>query len=397
MPTAVLDWDITSDLASVDIHPRYTHAMILVRCFGAPIGRLTMPIVNQRIERIAVLVQLDDDTVNRRDRILLGHFLGGEPDTHATILPSATVAICTRDRPEDLRKCLAGIMELSGTPYETLVVDNCPSNDQTEAVVAQFPNVRYICEPVPGLNHARNCALREATGDIVAFIDDDAVPDPDWLFAHLVNYKQPIVQCVTGLTMPLELEHVSQELFERYSSFIRGFDRRIFDPLHHDPLAPGGIGAGVNMSVRRSIVEAVGGFDNALDAGTVTKSGGDHEMYTRILGAGYRIIYDPAAINWHRHRNSDIELEKAIQGYGTGAYASMTRALLVDGEIGVFRIAWLWFRHGQARRLLRALIWRGSEFDRRLIKAELRGCVAGPYAYLRSVMNIRLRKLPRYG
>ena len=397
MPTAVFDWDLTSDQTSVNIEPGYTHAMILVRFFGAPIGRLTMAVKNGRIKRTAVLERLDPGTVTRRDRILMGRVLGDEQVIRAAPLPSATVAICTRDRPDDLRRCLGGIMKLGGTAYETLVVDNCPSDDKTQALVADFPRARYVCEPLPGLNHARNRALREAAGEIVAFIDDDAVPDEGWLLAHLANYEQPIVQCVTGLTMPLELEHASQELFERYSSFVRGFERRIFDPLYHDPLAPGQIGAGVNMSVRRSIIDTVGGFDNALDAGTVTKSGGDHEMYTRILGAGYRIIYDPAAINRHRHRNLDAELEKAIEGYGTGSYASMTRALLVDGEFGVFRIAWLWFRHDQARPLLRALLGRGSAFDRKLIKAEMRGCLRGPFAYLLSVLNLRRQKLPRYG
>ena len=393
MATLVFDWEWTAPFSRVSIDARYSHASILVRCQNAPIERVTIPITDQRIEGTAIENALSAGACHLRDRILLG---GDERETAAT-LPSATVAVCTRDRPDDLQRCLEGILDLDGPEHEVLVIDNCPSDDRTEALVRTMPRVRYVREPIAGLNHARNRALREATGEVVVFIDDDAVPDRHWLTAHLANYIQPIVLCVTGLTVPLELEHPSQEEFEQYSSFIRGFERRVFDPMRDDPLTPGAIGAGVNMSVRRSLVETVGAFDGALDAGTVTKSGGDHEMYSRILGAGYRIIYEPRAINRHRHRNSPDELEKAIEGYGTGAYAAMTRALLVDGEFGVFRIAWLWFRHAQAKAILRALLRRGPEVDRRMIRAEIRGCLRGPWAYLRSVSNIRRRKLLRYG
>lgn len=397
MPTLVIDWDWSAPVSFVNVPARYTHASILVRYFNAPIECLTIAIGQRRIEGFSIEEKLSDDAVRRRDQILLKRLLESNQRQATETLPSATVVVCTRDRPADLKRCLEGILRLEGPRHEILVIDNCPSDDQTEALVQTFASVRYVREPVPGLNHARNRALREATGEILVFIDDDAVPDPHWLKAHLANYTQPIVLCVTGLTVPLELEHPSQEEFEQYSSFIRGFERRVFDPMRDDPLTPGTIGAGVNMSIRRSIVEAVGGFDGALDAGTPTKSGGDHEMYSRILGAGYRIVYEPCAINRHRHRDSPDELEKAVEGYGTGAYAAMTRALFVDGEFGVFRIAWLWFRHSQARAILRALLRRSSEVDRRMIRAEIRGCLRGPGAYFRSVRSIRRRKLLRYG
>ncbi len=353
--------------------------------------------MKNRIDGSAIEQGLSYHASRRRDKLLLERLLGVDRDKAIRPLPSATVAVCTRDRPKDLRRCLGGILLLEGPDREVLIIDNCPSDERTAQLVKGAPGVRYVREETPGLNHARNRALREATGEVVVFIDDDAVPDPHWLDAYLSHYTQPIVQCVTGLTVPLELEHSSQKEFEQYSSFVRGFERRIFDPMHHDPLAPGSIGAGVNMSVRRSIVEAVGGSDGALDAGTPTKSGGNYEMFTRILGAGYRIVCDPHAINRHRHRNSPDELERAIKGYGTGAYTTMTRALLVDGEWGVLRIVWLWFRHDQAKAILRAILRRASAVDRRLIKAELRGFLQGIWAYLRSVRNIRSQKLSHYG
>ncbi|MCA1627002.1 MAG: glycoside hydrolase family 2, partial [Acidobacteria bacterium] len=95
----------------------------------------------------------------------------------------------------------------------------------------------------------------------------------------------------------------------------------------------------VNMALRRSAVEQVGFFDEALDAGTPARSGGDNEMFTRILLAGYRIVYEPAALNCHRHRRTWEELRAAIYGYGVGVYAAWTRSLLVEGELSALKVA----------------------------------------------------------
>lgn len=397
MPTFVIDWEWSTPFSLVNIPSTYSQALILVRCLSAPVEQIKLPIHDGRLSAASIEIALSSNADLFREQIAFECQIGQGVDPLWTPLPSATVAVCTRDRTEDLERCIEGILRLRGADYEVLIVDNCPSDQRTADLVKKYRNIKYVCEPTAGLNHARNRALREASGDVVVFIDDDAVPDQFWLEAHLRNYDQPIVQCVTGLTVALELEHASQEEFEEYSSFARGFQRIVFDSAHHDPLAPGGIGAGVNMSLRRTIADEVGAFDGALDAGTPTKSGGDHEMFSRILCAGYRIIYEPRAINRHRHRNSPFELEKAIEGYGTGAYAAMTRALLVHKELGSVRIAWLWFRHQQARALLRALLGRGTHKERRLIWAEVRGCLRGPFAYLRSVRAIKHQKLKRYG
>jgi GT2 family glycosyltransferase len=183
-----------------------------------------------------------------------------------------------------------------------------------------------------GLNVARNRALAEAQHDVVAFTDDDAVPDPAWLDSLLRNFNDPLVVCVTGLTMPLELETKSQEWFERYNPFSRGFRRTVYDNRYYHPIGAGRIGAGANMAFRRSVVEYVGFFDEALDGGTPTHSGGDTEMFSRILSQGYRIVYEPAALNWHCHRQTQEELRRTIYGYGVGVYAFWTRSSNGEGQ-----------------------------------------------------------------
>jgi hypothetical protein len=126
----------------------------------------------------------------------------------------------------------------------------------------------------------------------------------------------------------------------------------------------------------------VGWFDEALDAGTPTCSDGDHEMFSRILAGGYKIVYEPSALSWHRHRRTWRELRQSQYGYGVGVYAMWTRELLVSGELAVIRRAWRWFRCEQAPRLARSLLGQPGSVPLDLLLAQLWGCLRGPAAYV---------------
>jgi glycosyltransferase involved in cell wall biosynthesis len=310
-----------------------------------------------------------------------------------SIPKTATIAVCTRDRAEELRKCLDALVPFSKDGHEILVVDNRSATNGTQELVESYGSIRYVQEETPGLNAARNRALREARNEIIAFTDDDAVPDPHWLYALLRNFGDPLVLCVTGLTMPLELETEAQEWFERYSTFSRGFWRIVHDRKNRNPVSAGKVGAGVNMAVRRNVPELVGPFDESLDAGTPTCSGGDTEMFSRILASGYRIVYDPAALSWHRHRRTWEELRQALYGYGAGVYAFWTRRLLFERDLAVLKAAWNWFFNYQLQAIGRSLLKRPSRMPLDLLMAELRGCAWGPWAYLTSKRRQRKSKL----
>lgn len=298
--------------------------------------------------------------------------------------PSATIAVCTRNRTEDLERCLTSLVSLSDIGQEILVIDNAPQDSQTfDLVHRKFVQISYCLEKEPGLNKARNRALKEALHDIVVFIDDDAVADNLWLKQILKPFARERVACVTGMTQPLELTYPGQEAFERYSPFCKGFRRRIFDTAVN-PLATGEIGAGVNMAIRKSIVEKIGWFDELLDAGTPTQSGGDHEYFTRILRSGYYIVYEPRALNWHRHRRTINEAKKAIYGYGVGMYAYWTKLLVEDREWWILRQAIEWFYYYQLKHLVKAILHVRNHHPLALVWAEWRGCFRGPFAYFES-------------
>jgi hypothetical protein len=197
--------------------------------------------------------------------------------------------------------------------------------------------------------------------------------------------------CVTGLVMPLELETPAQELFEEHCTFSRGFARQVFNGRVENPLLVARVGAGANMAVRRSIAASVGWFDERLDAGTPTLSGGDHEVFTRILAAGYRIVYEPRAVSWHRHRRTFEELLQVVRGYGTGVYAMWTKLLLEQRDLSVLRLAWRWFRHDHLPLLRQPARLRATGGRDALRRSELEGCLAGPRAWFASRRVRRIR------
>jgi glycosyltransferase involved in cell wall biosynthesis len=391
MATAVLDLEMQQLPPVITGLERYARALILIRLRGRPVGQALLPVVGGRIGG----AELRDALVNAAGWPLweswLRDYLGWD-EVHAMnyVPPVATVAVCTRDRPEDVRRCLEALMRLPDDGQELLLVDNCPSSEATRHMVGGYGRVRYVREERRGLNVARNRALHEARHEVVAFTDDDAAPDPGWLRALLRNFADPLVLCVTGLTMAVELETEAQESFQRHSPFGRGFSRTVFKGPHN-LRAVGRVGAGVNMALRRRVIEDIGPFDEALDAGTPTRSGGDHEMFSRILATGFRIVYDPAALSWHRHRRTWGELRRTLYGYGVGAYASLTRSLLIGGDLSAPKIAWRWFRSDQLPALLRSLLRRPGSTPLDLLLAELCGCALGPWAYLYSRKGCRAR------
>ena len=301
---------------------------------------------------------------------------------------SVTVAVCTRNRPADLTACLESLEQVEYDDLEILVVDNAPSTEASRLLVERRGGrVRYVREPRPGLAWARNRAIAEAGGDVIAFTDDDVTVDPAWIRALGSAFgTDETVAAVTGLVLPAELETEAQALFERYRSFGRGFvPRRIAreggGPVAHRYGATGDYGTGANMAFRRSLLGRIGGFDPALGAGTPTRGGEDLEMFFRVLKEGYALIYEPRAMVRHRHRRSVEGLRSQIADHGVSFSCYIVRSALAypDERLAFARLAGWWW----AKTTFRALWPRTSPAPalRRLALAELRGCLVGLTRY----------------
>jgi GT2 family glycosyltransferase len=231
-----------------------------------------------------------------------------------------TAAICTHRGSERIESALRSIDEQAEAPDEVLVVENAPTDARTaELVRTRFPHVRYEIEPVLGLDFARNTALSQANGAIVAFLDDDAIAGPAWAGRVRKAFVENgnLVACCCRVTA-LRLDTAARRLVEANGGLDRGpapvsLPRDAGRPLNGFPgslLAwATRIAVGCGMGVRRQEALELGGFDTALDLGAVLPGGGDCDMVWRALAAGYEVEYLADATILHDHR---ADLDSAI-------------------------------------------------------------------------------------
>ncbi|GAB4192423.1 MAG: hypothetical protein OHK0022_06620 [Roseiflexaceae bacterium] len=409
--TKVIVVELSLPLANLAGLEGYSTLRALVRLHDIPIGHITVPVSNGRCDvaalRKAIHSQLGWPLLREHlVRMLLSATPSGKltdlvaapPRPNPADLPSVTVAVCTRDRAADLALCLTALVRLDVPDLELLVIDNAPSDDATRQLVREhFPQVRYVCEPRPGLDWARNRALAEARGEIIAYTDDDVVVDAHWAHALAAVFAEhPQVMAVTGLVAPYELETEAQHLFEHYGGFGRGYVRKWYrvnrpggerTATYH--AGAGKFGTGANMSFRRSFLEQIGGFDPALDVGTVTNGGGDLEMFFRVLKEGGTLVYEPQAIVFHRHRRDYAKLHTQIANNGVGFYAYLVRSALAypSERTALIRTGVWWLWYWNILRLLRSFVT-PSRMPRDLIWAELWGSLVGLSRYQRARRNL---------
>ena len=312
--------------------------------------------------------------------------------------PFFSVVICTRDRPEQLASCLRCVGQQDYPSFEVLVVDNAPTTEEVRTLVGaglhRVP-LRYIREPRAGLSWARNAGAAAASGEIIAYLDDDDEPDRHWLAGLAAGFSQARdIGCVSGIVLPARLDTPAQEWFEELGGHSkgRGFSRAIFaaggpqSPLF--PLPPFGVGA--NMAFRKEVLAAIGAFDIALGAGTPACAGEDTLALTMVLLAGYRIAYEPAALMRHHHREDLDGLGDQVEGYGIGLTAYY--AALLRHRPGVLP-ALLCLAPAALRYLRGGGDGPGglpTDLPAGLLRRQRRGMLAGPLRYLRG-----LRTQPR--
>ncbi|WP_150290579.1 glycosyltransferase family 2 protein [Sphingobium estronivorans] len=326
------------------------------------------------------VLRLDDGREKRMEA-------GTPPTPHATLPPlSVSVVICTRDRPDELRRCLASLPQQSVTPAEIVVVDNASRDGRTREVALEA-GVVYVREDRPGLDFARNTGALRATADIIAYTDDDVLLHPQWLEHLLAAFDEPSIGAVTGLVLPGELETAAQRHFESYWSFGQGYDRidfraADFAATSAQVVFPAWkVGAGASMAFRRDVFDRVGYFDERLDVGQAGCSG-DSEYWYRLLAAGIDCRYEPTAIAFHFHRRAMEGLSHQIYSYMRGHAA----ALMVQNERTGLRCNLrqaLW----RMPRWYAGRIWRrlrqGRTIEDRFLKQEVTGYFAGLLFYWR--------------
>ncbi|NUQ70457.1 MAG: glycosyltransferase [Chthonomonadales bacterium] len=205
---------------------------------------------------------------------------------------TVSVIICTRNRADTLEACLRSLESQKPGANEILVIDNA-SEDCTEALIASLAesvaHLRYVREETIGLSHARNRGLREARFAVVAYIDDDATAEPNWIRAILEAMQDPSVACIGGRITVGYPETRPAWLDRSFDAYLGYFD------LGKSVCTTTEIRGG-NFAVRRDIGLSVGGFDPALGYVDQALIGGEEvEFARRIRNAGGAVLYVPGA------------------------------------------------------------------------------------------------------
>lgn len=212
--------------------------------------------------------------------------------------PVISIIIITCNRPFLLRHCLQRVTALP-YPYKEFIVVDSSTNNESQPVVAQFPAILYVrlSGQRDNMPQARNKGIMAASGNIIAFLDDDSMIQPEWLPALLAAYCDPRVGAAGGRVIRRPEPYCNQhkgnpQLRVRPSGVViaKDIDLPSTNKIEVDHLI------GCNMSFRRQALEQVGGFDANY---TLTNLREETDLCIRVKKAGWHVIYDPSIAVLH--------------------------------------------------------------------------------------------------
>jgi GT2 family glycosyltransferase len=215
--------------------------------------------------------------------------------------PKVSVVVCSYNGAKTLADCLRSLERLGYPDYEVILV-NDGSTDAVPEIARRHPAVRYHEQPNRGLSVARNVGLELATGEIVAYTDDDCFADPDWLYFLVAKLLETGASGVGGPNLlPSHDGPVAASV-----SASPGTPAHVLlddNVAEHVP--------GCNMAFWTERLRAIGGFDPVY-----TKAGDDVDVCWRLQAEGETIVFAPAAMVWHHRRSTVRAYLKQQRGYG---------------------------------------------------------------------------------
>lgn len=200
----------------------------------------------------------------------------------------ATVAIPCYNGAAYLEETIRSVLAQSRPADEVLVIDD-GSTDDSAAIAARYP-VRLVTHSVnQGLSAARNTAIAETAGDILAFIDVDALADARWLERLLATFEDESVSGVGGPGVESQIHNLADKWRARHAT--QGYTYRQVTRVPHL--------FGLNMAFRKAVLDQSGGFDT-----TLRTNAEDMDMGYRLDGLGHKLLYQPDARVFHQRRDT---------------------------------------------------------------------------------------------
>jgi GT2 family glycosyltransferase len=245
-----------------------------------------------------------------------------------------SIIICTVDRLADLERCLASVHPFQATGAEVMVVNNGPHGAAVEEI-ANRNGARVIAVAQRGVSRSRNAGIRAATGNLLAFLDDDSVADPDWLPLLLTPFRDLQVLAVAGSIFPQTLADPVSQAFD-YLHRAQFPESQLTMDANADknsfPMRQALVG-NANMAIRREAFERFGYFDTRLGRGTRIGSGEEPDFLLRVLLGGAKIAVVPAARILHRHATEWRAVRRWAFQSGCAQTALLTKYFLSEPSL----------------------------------------------------------------
>jgi cellulose synthase/poly-beta-1,6-N-acetylglucosamine synthase-like glycosyltransferase len=283
-----------------------------------------------------------------------------------------SLIICTRDRCQQLARCLESVGRIIfERPWELIVIDN-GSVDETASVVTKFAetsaiSIVYKLEGRCGKSNALNTAIGMARGEIVAFTDDDCYPAPDFLDRVWSAFDDRSVGYITGRIMLHDATDAPVTIYESTTPLT--FPGRSF--ISAGPIS------GANMAFRRSVLIEIGGFDPFFGPGSLSQAvAEDLDAAGRASAIGWKGQYRPEVIVRHHHGRKAADIPRLVKSYGIGIGAYHMKLLLKGHQF-------LWFAKS-LHQIPKRMTW-----SRRCVAWESVGAMKYAYVYLTRALRTR--------
>lgn len=212
-----------------------------------------------------------------------------------------SVIVCTRNGAARIGACLEALEKQSLPAHEVIVVDDGSTDGTGDLVAERFPGARLLQLEAGGLSAARNAGAELATGENLAFTDDDCEPDRDWL-AGLAAAFEKGCDAAGGPNLPPPAGNDAEAIVAAAPG---APSHVMLDDMEAEHLP------GCNLAVRRSSYFAAGGFDPVF-----TTAGDDVDFCWRLRDHGFRMGFAPTAFVWHHRRPSLRGYLRQQIGYG---------------------------------------------------------------------------------
>lgn len=228
-------------------------------------------------------------------------------------IPKISVAVSTNNRASMLADCVDSLLNqtVDKNRFEIIIVDN-NSTDNTEEVSKEFvknhSNIKYLQEKTVGYSAPRNCGWKNATGNIVAYIDDDEIAAPDWLENIEKAFQLEEKPDIVGGIYLIKCDTTPPDWFiESMGGTNKNRQKGILNQRKDCYLAGG------NIAFKKEVLEKLNGFSNDFNMKNgFLMMGEDTDICQRAKNAGFQLFYDPEIKICHRmnQNNYDIEIRK---------------------------------------------------------------------------------------